>query len=218
MLGERYSQVGAIRGRLSALRASTVTSQLALGTFDRRREYQVAQSGDDIPVLDEISAGRMGVFISGGYRFGEKDNTDEVEGFDFDNSAITAGVDYRLSPNAIAGIAFGYSAFEVDFDETIDSPNGQELDNDTFSISLYGTYYSGEAFFVDGVVRAGYGDYESTRHIFIPNPGGVDIDGDTIPDGDFDRNATGDFDSWFIDVGVRMKIIPFKKRPIMCIG
>ena len=199
----RNNQVGAIRGRLGALRASSITGQLALNGFDRRREYQIASEGDDIPVLEEASSGRMGVFISAGYRFGEKDNTSEVEGFDFDNKGITAGIDYRISSDLIAGIAFGYSAFDVDFDTTINSPNGQELENDTYSVSLYGTYYGADAFFVDGVLRGGYGDYESNRHIFIPNPGGVDIDNDGNPDGDLDRTAQGDFDSWFVDLGVR---------------
>lgn len=199
----RNNQVGAIRGRLSALRASSGTSQLALDGFDRSREYQVVQATDDIPILEEASSGRFGVFISGGYRFGEKDNTDQVEGFDFDNTSLTAGADYRVSTDLIMGIAFGYSKFNVDFDETVDSPNGQEMENDTYSVSLYGTYYATDAFYLDGVIRSGYGDYASDRHIFISNPGGVDVDGDGNPDGDLDRNARGSFDSLFVDVGVR---------------
>lgn len=201
----RNNQVGAIRGRLSALRTSSATSQLALNGFDRSREYQVAQADGEIPVLEEASAGRFGIFISGGYRFGEKDNTSEVEGFDFDNTNLTVGVDYRISPDVIGGIAFGYSKFDVEFDDTIDSPNGQGLENDTYSVSLYGTYYATDAFYLDGVVRGGYGDYDSERSIFIPNVGnGVDVDGDgNFNDGDIDRQARGSFDSLFVDVGVR---------------
>ena len=200
----RQNQVAGIRGRLTALRAAAGSSPLSIATFDYSREYQVAQSGDDdLPILEESSSGRLGVFLTSSYRFGDKDDTDEVEGFDFDSAGIVAGVDYRLTPNAIAGIAFGYSALDVDFDSTINSPSDQSLDNDTYSLAVYGTYYAGQSFFVDGILRGGYGDYDSERHIFIPNPGGADIDNDGNPDGDIDRTAKGDFDSWFVDIGVR---------------
>jgi len=199
----RQNQVASIRGRLGALRAATGTSPLSIATFDYSREYRVAQNSDELPVLEEAASGRFGVFVTGSYRFGDKDGTSEVEGFDFDTSGIVAGVDYRITPNAIAGVAFGYSSLDVDFDTTINSPSGQELENDTYSLSLYGTYYVGQSFFVDGILRGGYGDYDAERHIFIPNPNGSDIDNDGNPDGDIDRTARSDFDSWFVDVGVR---------------
>lgn len=199
----RQNQVASIRGRLGALRAAAGTSPLSIATFDYSREYQVAQNGDELPALEEAASGRFGAFVTGNYRFGDKDSTSEVEGFDFDSAGIVAGVDYRITPNAIAGVAFGYSSLDVDFDTTINSPSDQELENDTYSVSLYGTYYAGQAFFIDGILRGGYGDYDTSRHIFIPNPNGADIDNDGNPDGDIDRTARADFDSWFVDVGVR---------------
>ncbi|MCB2055285.1 MAG: autotransporter outer membrane beta-barrel domain-containing protein [Geminicoccaceae bacterium] len=207
----RQTQVAAMGARLGSLRAATVTSPLSIAGFDRRRDYQIAsadpefaiaQEGDDIGGLTEAKGGRFGAFVSAGYRFGDKDDTSEVEGFDFDTGNLVAGIDYRITPSLIAGVAIGYSRFEADFDSTIDSPGGQSLDNDSYSVSLYGTYYTEQGLFIDGVGRIGYGDYESDRHIFIPNPGGVDIDGDGNPDGDIDRKARGDFDSLFFDVGL----------------
>ena len=64
---------------------------------------------------------------------------------------------------------FGYARFEADFDDNANSPSGQKFESDTYSFSLYGTYYPTDAIYVDALATIGTGRYEGRRHIVIPS-------------------------------------------------
>jgi outer membrane lipase/esterase len=141
---------------------------------------------------------RLGAFINGAYHFGEVDSTFNQLGFDFDSGGVTAGVDYRLTDNLVLGAAFNYVGTGSDFDQA-----GGELDSDSYSGSVYGTFYATESFYIDGIVSYRGIDYESTRNIpynISPNllaPGGdpVNTQATADPDGEqFSVNAGGGYD------------------------
>ena len=121
--------------------------------------------------------GRWGLFVNGKVSFGDKDETENEPGFDFDTIGVTAGVDYRFGQGLVLGAAVGYARLESDFDADRGS-----LDIDSWSGSLFGTYFVADRFYVDGVLSYGRNDYESVRHVMYTDVlGTVDVtaEGDT---------------------------------------
>ncbi|MCU7931085.1 MAG: autotransporter domain-containing protein [Candidatus Thiodiazotropha sp. (ex Codakia rugifera)] len=110
----------------------------------------------DNPLL----ASRLGVFITGDIATGSKDETDLESGLDFDTYGITIGVDYRITDQFILGGAVGY----IDTDAELENDGG-DLDTQGVSLSLYGTYYSEQNFFVDFSATYGSNDFDQKRHI-----------------------------------------------------
>ena len=104
---------------------------------------------------------KLSFFFNGDYGFGDKDGTSAENGFDFDAFGFTAGADYRINDELIAGAALSYSEAEVDFDN-----NKGETDSDGFTLSLYGSYYLGD-FYFDAVLGFGQMDYEGERNVVI---------------------------------------------------
>ncbi|QBQ53097.1 autotransporter outer membrane beta-barrel domain-containing protein [Nitrosococcus wardiae] len=111
---------------------------------------------------------RLGIFVNGLGGFGDVDSTFNQLGFDFDSSGVIAGVDYRFTDNFILGLAFNYLRTDTDFDR-----EGGQLDSDTYSGSIYGTFYATNSFHVDWVATYGGIDYDSTRNISYAVPGDV---------------------------------------------
>ncbi len=129
----------------------------------------VAQAADDRTELETAPEllGQLGFFATGSFLYGDKDETrsgtqnDIIEsGFDFDAFSATAGVDYRFSDHVILGIAFDYLSTDVDLDAFSGS-----VDAKGFRVSIYGTYYVSDAFYIDGIVGIGWNDYEIERNI-----------------------------------------------------
>ncbi len=56
--------------------------------------------------------------MDGRINYGDKDQTQNQAGFDFDTIGITGGVDYRIRDNFVVGAALGYSQIETDFDRS----------------------------------------------------------------------------------------------------
>lgn len=213
----QFSNVGA---RLAALRRGLVVS----GAQQVRLNVDgINLSGDTWGGLEEFAAnkggaagdatnfGPWGVFISGNFVTGDKDATDRESGFDFDVYGVTAGVDYRFTDALVLGLAFGYENTDADLDA-----GGGEVDTDTYSLSVYGTYYPTEALYIDGIVGAGRTDIDQKRAIrySIPNEEGgitsVDQTASSDPDGTqvFFTLSTGyDFtrDGWTFGPNFRLE-------------
>ncbi len=102
-------------------------------------------------------ASRLGLFVNGTLRTGTQDTTLQVTGFDFRSNGITAGVDYRLTNDAIIGGAYGHTSGSTDFV----GGNGT-VQSDSNTGSVYGTYYRGP-FYVDVIATYGHNVYQETR-------------------------------------------------------
>lgn len=129
-------------GQLLAADENWLNSRLAAG-----------EGGGDEPLS------RLGLFVTGDYSFGGDDGSREEAGYDFNGYGITAGADYKLSENLIAGAAFGYTNTNNDYDN-----NGGELNQDSYSLSLYASVYSGPLYF-DGVVSYAFSNIDTDRVI-----------------------------------------------------
>ena len=134
-----------------------------------------------------LDFGPWGLFINGSYTSGNKDRTENVEGFDYDAASVTLGADYRFSDNLVAGAALGYVKNQTDLDA-----NGGNLDNKGYSLSLYGTYYQDSGLYLDGILTYGWSDYDQQRNILY-DIGSVRVN----------QTAQSDFDGsqWSASIG-----------------
>lgn len=141
-------------------------------------------SADEEPggLLDE----RLGIWARGNYSFGEKDASSADNGFEADQWGLTVGIDYRLSDRTVIGAAGGYGKSDISFE-----PSGEGgLDASSWALSLYGSAYVAENFYLDGVINYSRSDYDARRRISYTDLFGLvertargDTDGSTISGG-----------------------------------
>jgi outer membrane autotransporter protein len=137
-------------------------------------------SGDDDEggLLDR----RLGIFVNGAIRWGDKDRTERESGFDFESQGLTVGADYRFTDAFVAGLALGYATGDADFDN-----DGGSQDSDGYSGSVYGTWYNERGYF-DAIGSYGQVSYDSIRNINIASLG---ISDRALGDTDADQWALG---------------------------
>jgi outer membrane autotransporter protein len=128
---------------------------------------------------------RLGAFINGEINFGDKDTTERESGFEFSTLGLTAGVDYRFTDNLVAGIALGYTNSETDL-----KAGGGNIDNDGYSLSLYGTFYQSDAFYIDGLYSYGRNSYDNERNI-VYSVANTSINQTALSSNDSDQQALG---------------------------
>ena len=102
---------------------------------------------------------RWGLFADGKLKWGDRDDTENEAAFDFDVAFVTLGADYRFRPNLIAGGALTWGAIEADFED------GTDFEVESWSGSLFGTWYSESGAYLDALATYGRNDYDSERRI-----------------------------------------------------
>ncbi len=196
------TQLRNLGARLAALRAGARGVSLAGLSFSLNGQpiqlaalasgwLNAAEAEGGSP-LGTLAGGRLGVFINGDVRFGNRDRTDLVEGFDFNTYGITLGADYRFLETFVAGVSVGYTNNRLD----IDGGRGK-LDSDGWSGSLYATWYQDfdahNGIYVDGLLSYGTLGYDQVRAVSYRFQTGTQVD----------QGLNGDFDSaqWAFSLG-----------------
>jgi outer membrane autotransporter protein len=191
-------QTGAIEARLSQLRdwpmgtavAGTgfprIGQVAALNTQDPTGQVLLAQNQ---PPEFAYSTGPFGVFVSGLGQFGSRDLTTSENGYSFNNAGFIAGADYRFTPQLVAGLAFGYTQSNTNFDTSALSASGQSLNGNLLQGNLYATYSVTDASYVNAIGFIGGGNNNSHRRIVLPNAS--DLVGDGIATGSFGSRIGG---------------------------
>jgi outer membrane autotransporter protein len=163
------AQIRNLGSRITALRAGArglsfqgldllIDDQsLAIGTIAQAYNRQRgAGASSDNPLLES----RLGIFVTGDISTGSQDETDLESGLDFDTYGLTTGADYRLTDNFILGGALGF------VDTTTELKNeAAEIDTQGYSLSLYGTYYAEQNYFVDFSLAYGANNFDQSRRI-----------------------------------------------------
>ncbi|MCP5426212.1 MAG: tandem-95 repeat protein [Gammaproteobacteria bacterium] len=123
--------------------------------------YLMANLGGGGPTSEPShDLGGLGIFAAGTLNWGNKDETDEQAGYDFETYGLTVGADYRFTDQWVGGAAFSYSSTGSDIDS-----HGGSLDSQGYTLTLYGTYYQSERFYLDGLINYGWMNYDQRRNV-----------------------------------------------------
>lgn len=193
------TQVRNLGSRISALRAGA--RGLSFNGLDWRidgehlplqllAEAYRQRQGGGASADNSLLESRLGVFVTGDIASGSKDETDLETGLDFDTYGLTLGADYRLNNQFILGGAFGFIDTQADLNN-----NAGDLDTQGYSLSLYGTYYSEQNYFIDFAGSYGVNNFEQTRNIVYQ------LDGLANVNQKLDADYDGDMYSLFVGSG-----------------
>jgi outer membrane lipase/esterase len=193
-------QTGAIEKRLNELRnwtTGTVVAEspqmgqiAALSSLEPGSQGLTAQN--QAPPFS-YSIGPFGVFANGFGQFGNRDLTTTENGYSFNNAGFITGADYRFMPQLVAGLAFGYSQSNTNFDTSAVSAAGQSLNGNLLQGNLYATYSLTDAWYMNAIGLIGGGNNNSQRHIVF-GTNGFDAT-NNVNTMAIDRVATGNFSS-----------------------
>ncbi|MDZ4151337.1 autotransporter outer membrane beta-barrel domain-containing protein [Methylicorpusculum sp.] len=146
-----------IKTRISNLHAGLNggNTQLAGLQFYQNGRPAGGAAGDDFGL-----GGKLGVWLNMNIQVGDVDNSFDQVGFNFDNYGFTGGADYKLTDELVVGAAFSYLSSNSEFGR-----NQGNTTTDTYTGSIYGTYYFWDNFHLDAIASYGGSDYETTRKI-----------------------------------------------------
>ena len=180
----------ALGGRVAATGTHDDPSRNAPGYRDLSLGSRVmtggAAAGDD-----DMAGSRWGWFLEGSFNTGDRDQTASEDGFDFDATSFTLGIDYLLDSGVI-GASIGIDNYEADFNPTtLVSGGNVEVEGTTGAI--FGAFFR-DSWYVDGILSFGSLDSDTNRDAFYisnnpaclpaPCPGvNTTLSGET--DGDF---------------------------------
>lgn len=172
--GDQLANIG---NRLQALRAGAMGLTVAGLNWDETDNTRGGMaSGDDFS--------RLGAFISAGYADGDRDDSDNVNGFDFDTTSVTVGVDYRFTDNFVAGVAYHYLDSDSDIDSSTGGSNSYgDLEAEGNLFSVYATGYW-ENFYIEGSLGFGEYEFDSKRVVDYHEDSTFHENLEASPDGD----------------------------------
>lgn len=168
-------QFSNIAGRLNAVRIGGASAALggrvaATGTHDDPGRnlpgYQGVSlssgmlSGGGAAGDADMAGSRFGWFLEGSFNTGDRDQTASEDGFDFDATSFTLGVDYMLNSGVI-GASVGIDNYEADF-QASSVVAGGDVQVEGTSGSLFGAWYKDRWYF-DAIVSFGSLDNDSNR-------------------------------------------------------
>jgi len=146
---------------------------------------------------------KWGFFVKGNAAYGNQKDTPDRTGYDFTDTGITMGSDYRFNGNFIGGLMLGLNTSRANVDNT-----GSKVKMDGCTMGAYGTYYK-KNFYLDGSMSYGFADYDNARRIVFP---GLDRTATASPKGN-QFNAYGgtgyDFrkNNWIITPNVSLQYV-----------
>ncbi len=108
--------------------------------------HGLAASGKPAADAPAPSHSRLTVWTGGAINFGSNGGSD---GFDFQTTGLSAGIDYRVARDVVLGVGGGYGHDISDVGN-----GGSRSTGSSYSAAIYGSYQPGRHLFFDGV--AGY--------------------------------------------------------------
>ena len=166
------TQLNNVDARMSALRSGTSGHSvsgltfnygglsLPANLFSTRQNNLLLGVNEDSNELSILP--KLGVFINGNVSFGDKEDTVDELGFDFNTYGLTAGADYRLRDSLIVGGALGVVNTDSDFNHSQGN-----VDISGLSLLAYGTYFVNESTYLEGVISLGRNNFDNTRNVTV---------------------------------------------------
>gem|GEM_PF-2517770 len=158
-------QAGSLSDRLSDLRHGIRGMSLNGLYFKNGNGTPIMLAGINPDLTGMLPAGtdeRWGFFVKGNAAYGNQRDTPDATGYDFTNTGITMGSDYRFTKNFAGGLMLGLNTSRANVDDT-----GSKVKMDGYTLGAYGTYYI-KNFYLDGSIGYGFADYDNTRRIVFP--------------------------------------------------
>jgi uncharacterized protein with beta-barrel porin domain len=98
--------------------------------------YNGANLAGMVPAMKEAAPGKQwGVFLDPAVLIGNQGSSANQTGYDYTLAGFTLGVDYRLRPDLLVGLATGYSNNNASFRGT-----GGNITNNTWPLTAYAAY------------------------------------------------------------------------------
>jgi hypothetical protein len=151
---------GAIGGRVASVAPDVDTDRGSPGYGMVSLDSRSSLSGGG--AASDVAGSRIGWFLEGSFNTGDRDQTANEDGFDFDSTSLTLGVDYLFDAGVI-GISAGIDTYEADFDTAV-LVTGGDVEVEGTSGSIFGAWF-GERFYVDGLVTIGSLDNDMSRNL-----------------------------------------------------
>lgn len=126
---DAHMQMGSVGSRMSLLRTRQNVPGQNLGMDDHQNESLIGASAGD----DDVS--RFSGYLNGSTNLASKGATTQEPEYDTDANSVTAGVDYRLSPQWVIGAALGQTRANTDFAQSRGS-----IDTDGNSVIAYAAF------------------------------------------------------------------------------
>ncbi|GGF45817.1 exported lipase [Aliidongia dinghuensis] len=101
-------------------------------------------------------------FVSGTHGWGKRDDRTTAAGFNYTADNVYAGLDYRITPNLVAGGLFGYGTTKGDLHGSMG-----EADLDSYQGALYATYFQGGFYGTLGGTYVGDSWGKLNRNTFV---------------------------------------------------
>ena len=159
-----------------ALRTGRISAGGSSGGYTAAKPVQLASAGSTLPPMQQSEADQLlgNIWLQGFGTFGHLDGDGNALGGDFTISGTSGGLDYRLSPEMLVGLAVGYSHN----DASVGGP-GASGSVDAIQFAGYGGYVSGP-WHLDGIFSYGYLQTDTKRIISV---GSINQEADGSYDG-----------------------------------
>lgn len=179
-----------ISARLAAVRAGSSSAidlrNFALNVNGQRLPFTLVASlkPQAASAPDAPSTPLFGVFLNGTLTLGDKEGTTNEPEFDFHAYSLTTGADYRFTDRFVLGAALSYQLTNADLGQSptivsngaaIGSANGGDIDSRGIGLSIYGTYYVADQFYIDGIAMFGWTAFDIDRNITYSIGTGPDV-------------------------------------------
>ncbi|MGX5846181.1 putative Ig domain-containing protein [Mesorhizobium sp. PL10] len=100
---------------------------------------------------------KVTIWTGGAINIGERDGDD---GYKFETTGLSAGVDYRFNRAFAIGLGLGYGHDVSDIGD-----NGSRSRGKAYTAGLYASYHPGQDYFIDGLVGYQWLSFDSRRYL-----------------------------------------------------
>jgi outer membrane autotransporter protein len=115
----------------------------------------------------DVAGSRLGWFLDGSYNTGNRDHSANEDGFDFDATSVTIGLDWSHNSGVI-GFSAGLDTYDADFDTILDGGgevvSGGNVEVEGTTGSIFAAWYLGN-FYIDAIVSFGSLDSDISRNL-----------------------------------------------------
>ncbi|MEQ9394586.1 autotransporter outer membrane beta-barrel domain-containing protein [Haliea sp.] len=194
----QFANLGA---RMDAIRRGARSSISPVAVNFQGRDLNEALAGNPTALAGGTGAGDerdadtgWAWFSNGAVGWGDRDETDNEGGYDFDSWGITLGADYAFDNGLAAGLALGYSSYDVDLDRTTGSSfatssAGGKIESEGYSLSGF-FVYGMENSYVNGILSYGQNDFDMLRKVQLTAaPGATGTATGLVLDRSFDAST-----------------------------